>query len=46
MIFAEDDAGPPLPADSAGKPEVSGDDPGPKPSSPTDSRRARFKVVK
>ena len=49
MIFAEDDAGPPSPpptGDTAGAPGTPGDDPGPRPSSPTDSRRARFKVVK
>jgi len=46
MIFADDDAEPPPPADSAARPEVPGDDPGPKPSTPSDSRRARFKVVK
>jgi stringent starvation protein B len=51
MIFADDDAGPPSPSppptgDTASAPGSPGDDPGPKPSSPTDSRRARFKVVK
>jgi len=46
MIFADDDAEPPPPAASAARPEVPGDDPGPKPSTPSDSRRARFKVVK
>jgi stringent starvation protein B len=49
MIFADDDADPPStpPAgDTAGAPSSPGDDPGPKPSSPTDSRRARFNVVK
>jgi stringent starvation protein B len=50
MIFADDDAG----ADSAmaageskrGTADPPGDDPGPKPTSPADSRRAKFKVVK
>jgi stringent starvation protein B len=48
MIFAEDDADPPSPptGDTASVPGSPGDDPGPRPSSPTDSRRARFKVVK
>jgi stringent starvation protein B len=45
MIFAEDDAEPP-PAAAAAKPEGPGDDPGPKPGAPSDSRRARLKVVK
>jgi stringent starvation protein B len=48
MIFADDDAEPPQPptGDNASAPGSPGDNPGPKPSSPTDSRRARFKVVK
>ncbi|MDH4311890.1 MAG: ClpXP protease specificity-enhancing factor [Gammaproteobacteria bacterium] len=49
MIFAEDDAdspSQPLRGDTASAPGSPGDDPGPRPSSPTDSRRARFKVVK
>ena len=46
MIFADDDADPPPPGEAADKPEGPGDDPGPKPSAPTDIRRARFKVVK
>jgi stringent starvation protein B len=49
MIFADDDADPPSQpptGDAASPPGPPGDDPGPKPSSPTDSRRARFKVVK
>jgi len=49
MIFAEDDADQPSqsPArDTASAPGSPGDDPGPKPTSPTDIRRARFKVVK
>jgi stringent starvation protein B len=45
MIFAEDDAEPP-PAAAAARPEAPGDDPGPKPGAPADSRRARLKVVK
>jgi stringent starvation protein B len=47
MIFADDDADQPSPAgDTASAPGSPGDDPGPKPTSPADSRRARFKVVK
>jgi stringent starvation protein B len=49
MIFAEDDAEPPSQpptGDTASAPRAPGDDPGPKPTSPADSRRARFKVVK
>lgn len=49
MIFADEDAEPPPQpptGDTASAPGSPGDDPGPKPSSPTDSRRARFKVVK
>jgi stringent starvation protein B len=49
MIFAEDDADPLSPSPAGGTasaPGSPGDDPGPKPTSPTDSRRARFKVVK
>jgi stringent starvation protein B len=49
MIFAEDDADPPAQpptGDTASAPGSPGDDPGPRPSTPTDSRRARFKVVK
>ncbi len=49
MIFAEDDADQPSQAPTGGTaraPGSQGDDPGPKPTSPTDSRRARFKVVK
>ena len=49
MIFADDDADPPSQpptGDTSSAPGSPGDDPGPKPSSPTDSRRARFKVVK
>jgi stringent starvation protein B len=49
MIFAEDDADQPSQSptgDTASAPGSPGDDPGPKPTSPTDSRRARFKVVK
>lgn len=52
MIFADDDAeGAPSPAAAGGKSGSTdspdgGDDPGPKPSSPADSRRAKFKVVK
>ncbi len=52
MIFADDDmAGASAAAAAGPKPVVTGsaspdDDPGPKPSSPSDSRRARFKVVK
>jgi stringent starvation protein B len=45
MIFAEDDAEPP-PAAAAARPEVPGDDPGPKPGAPAVRRRARLKVVK
>ena len=49
MIFADDDVDPPPPAaegDAASASESPSDDPGPKPISPADSRRARFKVVK
>jgi stringent starvation protein B len=53
MIFADDDvdAAPSASsstASSGGKPDAPGgdDDPGPKPTSPADSRRAKFKVVK
>jgi len=49
MIFADDDVdpSPPVPpADSAGTADSSGNEAGPKPTSPTDSRRARLKVVK
>jgi stringent starvation protein B len=49
MIFAEDDVegGAVAAAGKATSPETPGDDdPGPKPTSPADSRRARFKVVK
>ena len=50
MIFADDDVdpSPPVPpgGDQARAPESPGDGPGPKPTVPTDSRRARFKVVK
>jgi stringent starvation protein B len=49
MIFAEDDANQPSQSptgDTASAPGSPGDDPGPKPTSPADSRRARFKVVK
>ena len=52
MIFADDDAEGAPSADAAGgKPGSTdapdgGDDPGPKPTSPADSRRAKFKVVK
>jgi stringent starvation protein B len=50
MIFADDDVeGAAAPAASAAKPGAArppDDDPGPKPTSPADSRRARFKVVK
>ena len=49
MIFAEDDADQPSQSptgDTASAPGSPGDDPGPKPTSQTDSRRARFKVVK
>ena len=50
MIFADEDAG----AGSAvaageskkGATDPPGDDPGPKPTTPADSRRAKFKVVK
>ena len=49
MIFADDDADSPPQSptgSSASAPGSPGDDPGPKPTSPADSRRARFKVVK
>ncbi len=49
MIFAEDDVegGAVAASSKATSPETpGGDDPGPKPTSPADSRRARFKVVK
>jgi stringent starvation protein B len=51
MIFADDDvdaASPAAPGDKPGSTQTppDGDDPGPKPTSPADSRRARFKVVK
>ena len=47
MIFADDDADPPTdPTRPATGPAAPGDDPGPKPTSPADTRRARFKVVK
>ena len=47
MIFAEDDADQPSPTGgTASAPGSPDDDPGPKPTSPADSRRARFKVVK
>jgi stringent starvation protein B len=49
MIFAEDDVdgGAVAATGKAASPETpGGDDPGPKPTSPADSRRARFKVVK
>jgi stringent starvation protein B len=49
MIFADDDVdpSPPVPpADSAGTADSSGNEAVPKPTSPTDSRRARLKVVK
>lgn len=53
MIFADDDvdaSSSPSPSTAASgeKPDApgDGDDPGPKPTSPGDSRRARFKVVK
>ena len=49
MIFAEDDADSPSQSSTGGTASAPGspdDDPGPKPTSPADSRRARFKVVK
>ena len=51
MIFAEDDAegassSASATGDKPGVPQSPGDDPGPKPTSPADSRRAKFKVVK
>ena len=49
MIFAEDDADRPSQSptgETASAPGSPGDDPGPKPTSPADIRRARFKVVK
>ena len=50
MIFADDDADPPSRPPAGGSTESApgspGDDPGPKPTSPADSRRAKFKVVK
>ena len=49
MIFSEDDADQSSQSPTGGTaiaPGSQGDDPGPKPTSPTDSRRARFKVVK
>lgn len=49
MIFTADDVDQPSHSptgDTASAPGSPGDDPGPKPTSPTDSRRARFKVVK
>jgi stringent starvation protein B len=49
MIFADDDVDPEPPAakgDPASKSTAPDDDQGPKPTSPADIRRARFKVVK
>ena len=49
MIFAEDDADSPSQSSTGGTASAPGspdDDPGTKPTSPADSRRARFKVVK
>jgi hypothetical protein len=49
MIFADDDVDPEPPAakgDPASKSAAPDDDQGPKPTSPADIRRARFKVVK
>jgi stringent starvation protein B len=49
MIFADEDLDPEPPA-AQGDPVIApgspDDDPGPKPTSPADTRRARFKVVK